>query len=119
MLRQLADRAPDPIALAQFGSVDEGLFTAQTCLQYAVTAIDAGAGDPALLGQRVRAAVAAVSERTLHTAGYLLGPGPLVSEEAYARRVADLGVYLRQHHGQRDLAYLGELALAAEERHHG
>lgn len=119
MLRQLADRAPDPIALAQFGSVDEGLFTAQTCLQYAVTAIDAGAGDPALLGQRVRAAVAAVSERTLHTAGYLLGPGPLVSEEAYARRVADLGVYLRQHHGQRDLAYLGELALAAEERDHG
>lgn len=119
MLRHLADRAPDPIALAQFGSVDAGLFTAATCLEYAAVAIDAGTEDTELLAQRVRAAVARVSEMALHTAGYVLGPAPLVGEEEYARRVADLGVYLRQHHGQRDLAYLGELAVAAQERRHG
>jgi alkylation response protein AidB-like acyl-CoA dehydrogenase len=119
MLRHLIDRAPDPIALAQFGSVEESLFTAEACLEHAAAAIDAGIDDPLLLGQRVRAAVAGVSEKVLHTAGHVLGPGPLVGEEDYARRVADLGVYLRQHHGQRDLAYLGELALAAAEHRHG
>lgn len=119
MRRHLTERSPDPIALAQFGSVDEGLFTAATCLEYAAAAIDAGADDQALLAQRVRAVVAGVSEKAMHTAGYLLGPGPLVSEEDYARRVADLGVYLRQHHGQRDLAYLGELALAEQGCRHG
>ncbi len=119
IVHHLADRAPDPIALAQFGDVDEGLFTAGTCLEHAAAAIDAGHDDPMLLAQRVRAAVARVSERTLRSAGYVLGPGPLVGEEQYARRVADLGVYLRQHHGHRDLAYLGELALAAEGRPHG
>lgn len=113
MLRRLAERAPDPIALAQFGSVDEGLFSAATCLEYAAEAIDAGAADPMLLAQRVRATVARVCENAMLTAGYVLGPGPLVGDEEYARRVADLGVYLRQHHGQRDLAHLGELAVAA------
>lgn len=117
--RYLAGRAPDPIALAQFGGVDAGLFTAATCLEYAAAAVDAGCDDSMLLAQRVRAVVATESERAMHTAGHVLGPGPLVGEEEYARRVADLGVYLRQHHGQRDLGYLGELALSAEENHHG
>lgn len=119
MQRHLADRAPDPIALAQFGGVDAGLFTAGTCLEFAAAEIDAGAQDPMLLAQRVRAVVARVAEKTLEAAGDVLGPGPLVGEERYARRVSDLGVYLRQHHGQRDLAYLGELALTAQERLHG
>lgn len=112
MLRKLVDHAPDPIALAQFGGVDEGLFSAEASLQRAAEEIDAGTSDAMLLAQRVRATVARVCEQVMLTAGHLLGPGPLVGEEAYARRVADLGVYLRQHHGQRDLAHLGELAAA-------
>lgn len=113
MVSRLAERAADPIALAQFGGVDEGMFSAATGLDHAAEAIDAGAADPMLLAQRVRATVARVCEHVMLTAGHLLGPGPLVGEETYARRVADLGVYLRQHHGQRDLAHLGELAAAA------
>ncbi|WNG83043.1 hypothetical protein C6A86_005010 [Mycobacterium sp. ITM-2016-00316] len=81
--------------------------------------IDGRHDDPMLLAQRGRAAVARVSQKTLRSAGHVLGPGPLVSEEEYARRMGDLGVYLRQHHRDRDLAYLGELALAAAERRHG
>ena len=42
-----------------------------------------------------------------------LGPAPLVTDETHARRVADLHLYLRQHHGPRDTARTGrELAAA-------
>jgi alkylation response protein AidB-like acyl-CoA dehydrogenase len=37
------------------------------------------------------------------------GAGPLSHDEAHGRRVADLTVYLRQHHAERDLAELGAL----------
>jgi hypothetical protein len=37
----------------------------------------------------------------------LLGPGPLAFDEPHARRVADLTLYVRQHHADRDLAGLG------------
>lgn len=118
MLRHVTRRDLQPIAAAQLGGVDEEMFAAATCLTYAAQAVDAGTGSPVLLAQRVRAVVARTCENTLRTAGHLLGPGPLVGDEQYARRVADLGVYLRQHHGPRDLAYLGELCIADQEEIH-
>jgi hypothetical protein len=30
------------------------------------------------------------------------GPGPLAFDDAHQRRVADLSLYIRQHHGERD-----------------
>ncbi|MGH3582360.1 MAG: acyl-CoA dehydrogenase, partial [Mycobacterium sp.] len=65
------------------------------------------------------AVVVRCAEAVLQTASHALGPGPLVGDESYARRVADLGVYLRQHHAERDLAYLGELVLAGVETSRG
>jgi hypothetical protein len=41
--------------------------------------------------------------------GRALGAGPLCRDGAHSRRVADLTVYLRQHHADRDLAQLGTL----------
>jgi hypothetical protein len=41
--------------------------------------------------------------------GRALGAGPLCHDAAHARRVADLTVYLWQHHAERDLAELGEI----------
>jgi hypothetical protein len=41
--------------------------------------------------------------------GRALGAGPLCHDEAHARMVADLTVYLRQHHAERNLAELGAL----------
>ena len=41
--------------------------------------------------------------------GRALGAGPLAHDAEHAQRVADLSVYVRQHHGERDLAGLGEL----------
>ena len=79
-------------------------------LQAAAAAVDQGRADGEhgrLLALRVRAVVAAGVERTIHQAGHALGPAPLAFDADHARRVADLGLYVRQHHGERDLAALG------------
>ena len=46
---------------------------------------------------------------TLAEADAALGPAPLVQNEDHARRVSDLHLYLRQHHGLRDTARIGRL----------
>jgi hypothetical protein len=45
----------------------------------------------------------------MNRVGRALGAGPLGHDEAHSRRVADLTVYLRQHHAERDLADIGSL----------
>lgn len=44
--------------------------------------------------------------------GRALGPAPLALEAEHARRVADLQLYVRQHHAERDQASLGEAVAA-------
>lgn len=92
------------------GIVDAALFGSAAALGHAAELIDAGkaegtAGD--VLGLQARAVVADAVERTIPQAGHALGPAPLAFDEDYARRVADLQLYVRQHHGERDLARLG------------
>ena len=43
----------------------------------------------------------------MERAGRALGAGPLCHDAGHSRRVADLTVYLRQHHAERNLAELG------------
>jgi hypothetical protein len=97
------------------GLVDAALHASEAVLARAAAQIDDGkakgpAGED--LALRVRAAVADAAERTLRQVGHALGPAPLAFDEQHARRVADLELYLRQHHAERDLARLGELMLA-------
>jgi hypothetical protein len=47
----------------------------------------------------------------LERVGHALGPAPLARDERHARRVADLQLYLRQHHAERDEAALGRAVL--------
>ena len=56
--------------------------------------------------------LSAVKARPPSPGSRALGAGPLCHDEAHSRAVADLTVYLRQHHAERDLAQLG--ALVAE-----
>ncbi len=49
--------------------------------------------------------------RCCSASGTRLGPAPLALDDAHARRVADLTVYLRQHHAERDSAALGRALL--------
>ena len=98
------------------GRVDVALHVARLALDDAARVVDAGRAEGsagAVLALRVRAAVAAAAEQTLALVGRALGPAPLAFEETYARRTADLELYVRQHHGERDLAALGSALVEA------
>ena len=62
----------------------------------------------------MRGTVAAAVERVLQLVGSARGPAPLAFDEPYAKRMADLALYVRQHHGQRDDAQLGALVLKGD-----
>jgi len=113
LLDAAARRDVGPHALAHLGAVDIALRTAKLALDTAASEIDAdpddrGGGGP-LRALRVRALVEATATEVMLRVGRALGAGPLGHDEAHSRRVADLTVYLRQHHGERDLAKIGAL----------
>ena len=104
----------DAHGLAHLGAVDAALAAARCLLREAADALDGGDAEPAPVARRralrVRAVVEAAVESALRRTGRALGPGPLAGDGDHARRVADLEVYVRQSHAERDLATLGELA---------
>jgi alkylation response protein AidB-like acyl-CoA dehydrogenase len=113
-LRRSALERESPLDALHVGTVDAAVHSAGATLADAARAVDAGrAAGPAgaLLAQRVRAVVAAEAERVIRQVGHALGPGPLAFDPEHAARVADLELYLRQHHAERDLAALGTSVL--------
>ncbi|MET0736229.1 MAG: acyl-CoA dehydrogenase [Microbacterium sp.] len=105
---------PDQLALSHLGEADAISWSVRAVLADAASAIDEGVDrdEARLLAERVRAHTAAGVERILVLADHALGPAPLTTDEDHARRVADLRIYLRQHHAERDLARLGRLLTA-------
>jgi alkylation response protein AidB-like acyl-CoA dehydrogenase len=104
-----AARRPGDLAALHAGVVDVALHAAYAVLRDAADAIDSEkVDDPELLALRARTVVAEAAERVLHQAGRALGPAPLGFDADHAARVADLTIYVRQHHGERDLAAIGE-----------
>jgi alkylation response protein AidB-like acyl-CoA dehydrogenase len=110
-------REPDQLALAHLGEIDRTLAALTGYLAGTAAAIDAGelsgtgAWSEAL---RVRGNVAAAVERIQTLVSQNLGPGPLAFDEAYGKRMADLSLYIRQHHAMRDDAQLGALTLKGD-----
>ncbi len=102
-----------PHALAHLGAVDIALRTMHAALDGAADEIDADPADLKGAGRlralRVRALADAVAAEVMDRVGRALGAGPLCLDEAHSRRVADLTVYIRQHHAERSLAELGGL----------
>jgi alkylation response protein AidB-like acyl-CoA dehydrogenase len=110
-------REPDQIALAHLGEADRIITSVAGYLARTAERIDAGelsgsgAWSEAL---RVRGTVAAAVERIQEMVAWNLGPGPLAFNEAYGKRMADLSLYIRQHHAMRDDAQLGALTLKGD-----
>ena len=107
-------REPDQISLMHLGAVDVALHRARVALAAAASAVDEGSADGAagaVWANRTRTVVADAAEEILLRVGHALGPAPLALQEDHARRVADLTVYLRQHHAERDQAAVGRAAL--------
>jgi alkylation response protein AidB-like acyl-CoA dehydrogenase len=112
LARSLFERVgatPDLLWAAHLGAVDEQLHSARRALAEAAVVVEARSSeiDPSLLAKRVRATVARACESVLIHASHALGPAPLALDETYAKRVADLELYVRQHHADRDDASLG------------
>jgi alkylation response protein AidB-like acyl-CoA dehydrogenase len=109
-LRRASAARRGELAALPVGIIDVALHASAASLAEAAARIDAGEADGAagrLLAYRVRGVVADAVERTMQQVGHALGPAPLAFDEDHARRVADLQLYVRQHHAERDLAALG------------
>lgn len=110
LLRRDLQRSRDPILLTHIGAVDAALHGVSTSLTWAAALVD----DPSvptssfpLLSMRTRGVVARAAEEVLTRTGHALGSAPLALDADHARRVADLQLYIRQHHAERDDAALG------------
>ena len=66
----------------------------------------------------VRSVTERACTRILDLAGRALGPGPMCLEPAHAQRWADLTVFIRQSHADRDWAWLGGEAATLESTWH-
>ena len=124
---RLSGREPDQVALAALGELDRTLTSALAVLAETAEGIDrwgerpaervssqqgnAGQVSPWSNALRVRGTCVAAVERVLSVVGSNRGPGPLAFDRTYAKRMADLALYVRQHHGMRDDAQLGTLTL--------
>jgi alkylation response protein AidB-like acyl-CoA dehydrogenase len=116
-LSDAANPLNEPLSALSLGRIDALLYAAGAVLTQAAALIDSGRAtgtDGELLALRTRAVIADAAEQTLREVGHALGPGPLAFNEEHARRVADLTLYIRQHHGERDLAALGRAITGAE-----
>jgi alkylation response protein AidB-like acyl-CoA dehydrogenase len=103
---------PDPHRDAAWGSVDVALHALDAALAVAAAEVDAdphdAGGTAAARAHRVRGLAARTGLEVLGTVGRALGAGPAAHDGGRAARRADLEVYLRQHHGERDLAALAD-----------
>ena len=109
-------REPDQIAQMHIGAVDMQLEIARLALSAAAEAVDRRGADRSEMGiiaTRTRRIVAHAAEEVITRTGHALGPAPLALEEEHAGRVADLQLYLRQDHAERDEAGLGRALVAA------
>ncbi|WP_440710272.1 acyl-CoA dehydrogenase [Herbiconiux sp. YIM B11900] len=134
-----ARRKDDDIGRLHAGRVAASVQAAGAALASAARAIDAASGErsgveadgaaagasvapapspspspeqAALLAQLTRSVVRRECEAVLAEAAAALGPAPLALDEAYAARVSDLALYLRQDHGARDEVRAGRLLSA-------
>ncbi len=111
--RAAADSA-DPHTLAHLGAVDAALAAGHALLMAAANEVDTDPlnrkGSAELIARRTRAVVETAVDETLRRTARALGPVPLCQDAEHAQRVADLTIYVRQSHAERDLEQLGRQA---------
>jgi hypothetical protein len=101
----------EPHALAHLGAVDTSLTAAAACLRECARWIDVHPNDNAMVPvRRVRAQVEHAAEQVMYHTGRALGATPFCRDRHFAQLAADLPVFMRQSHAERDLAALGALS---------
>ncbi len=118
-LREAAAGRPDPHTDAHLGHIDMRLHAVEAVLAQAAAEIDQDpidlGGGARLRSLRVRTLVEDACTEVLTRVGRATGAGPLCHDVRHARNVADLTVYIRQHHAERNLAELGALVARPNE----
>lgn len=114
LYRCAGSQSADAYSLAHLGAVDAALAAGDAILAAAAAQVDSDpfdrTGTAELLARRVRTVVEHAVDEAITRTGRALGPGPLCQDGRHAQRVADLSIYIRQSHAERDLAELGQLA---------
>lgn len=112
MATDAAER-PSPHRLAHLGAADARVAALSALLGDAATAIDHDPGDregdAERLALRVRCAVAECGHEVLTRCAKAVGAAPLATDPGLSQRIADLQVYLGQHHAEQDAERLGRL----------
>lgn len=105
--------ADDPHVRAHLGALRAGAFGMGAVLAEAGRAIDADPADVEAARRRalsVRHLVEQACREVVDRFGRAFGPRPLVGDAAVVQRIADVSLYIRQHHAERDLDALGGIA---------
>lgn len=111
-LAQQPSAARAPFRQAALGRVDVALEGTAALLREAAAWIDAHPQDDAgLVALRVRQSAEATARKVLDEVGRALGATPFCRDAAFARMAADLPVFIRQSHAERDDAALSERLL--------
>jgi alkylation response protein AidB-like acyl-CoA dehydrogenase len=114
VLLAAAANRDDPFLKAHLGSVDLELRSLRALLAEAAGWIDAHpTSSAAVLALRLRSAADRTARAVSDQVATALGAGPLCRDRQVAQQFADLAVFIRQTHGDRDLAELGS-TLASE-----
>ena len=109
--KQNSDGHGDPHAAAHLGAVDAALAAAQALLASTADQVDAApySDRGEVAARRLRAVVEVAVDEAIGRTARALGPAPLALDATHASRVADLTMYIRQSHAEKDLAALGAL----------
>ncbi|MEU4670473.1 acyl-CoA dehydrogenase family protein [Amycolatopsis sp. NPDC023774] len=110
VVRDVLREKADEHQLAHFGALHTAIAAADALLT-ATAGVLEDAPDPALLHDTCRASVEHAAREVLDRAPRITGPAPMCRDRGFAQRLADLQVFVRQHHGERDLAALGRRVL--------
>ena len=104
---------PDAHQLAHLGELHALLEASDALLRRAAAVVDATpGGDHCLTVVTVRSAVERAVREVVDRGPRMVGPAPLSRDGELANALADLQLYVRQHHGERDHAALGEQLVA-------
>ena len=105
----LAGSPVDPHRAAHLGALHTSVTAAAALLEAAAARIDADpAADHRLMVATCRAAAEAAAREAIDRIPRILGPASLGRRRWPGQHLADLQLYIRQHHGEADLAALGE-----------
>lgn len=105
----------DDLRARLLGKADLALAPASALLRELAAAIDHAPENPHRAAViRARSVVERAATQVLDLAGRALGPAPMCMEAGHAQRWADLTVFLRQSHADKDWAWLGKQQAEAQ-----